>query len=149
VGGYSDDGHNLVKQELKLHPSAQRYEYGTQNEALYHGLGKAVDFVKAIGIKRIERHNRKLGEAFYQGLSEIPGVEVLSPAEEDYRTSLITFKIEGKNYRDIGTAIGEKNMRVRLVGEAGLDAVRVSFHVYNNLEEVGKILEVINHIARA
>lgn len=149
VGGYSDDGHNLVKQELKLHPTAQRYEYGTQNEALYHGLGKAIDFVKSIGIKRIEKHNRELGEAFYQGLSEIPDANILSPVESDYRTSLITFKIEGKNYKEIGKAIGEKNIRVRLVGEAGLDAVRVSFHIYNNLNEVNRILEVIDTIARA
>ena len=53
VGAYSDDGYDIVKLELKLNPTAQRYEYATQNEALFWGMGKGVDFVKTIGLQRI------------------------------------------------------------------------------------------------
>ena len=143
VGAYSDDGYDILKQELKLHPTAQRYEYATQNEALFWGMGKGVDFVKTIGLKKIWEHNRMLAEQFYSGLKNINDVQILSPEEEKYRTSMISFKIIGINYREVASYLSEKRIRVRVVPEANLEGIRVSFHVYNNEEEVERILKGI------
>lgn len=147
VGAYSDDGYDIHKMELTFQPTAQKYEYATQNEALFHGLGRAVDFVNTLGLKRITVHNKQLAERFYQGLETIPGVQILSPAEKAFRTSMITFKIKDKYYREIGSALADKRIRVRQVWEAGLEAIRVSFHVYNNVDDVEVILNEIKAIA--
>jgi len=148
VGAYSDDGFNLRTGDLKLQPTAQRYEYGTQNEALFCGLGKAIEFVTTIGLARIHQHNRKLAERFYAGLQDIPHVVVLSPREEKYRTALISFKIKNHNYQEVGKYLGEKQFRVRVVPEADLEGVRVSFHVYNNESHVDALLEEIRNYTR-
>ncbi|MCX6563830.1 MAG: aminotransferase class V-fold PLP-dependent enzyme, partial [Candidatus Aminicenantes bacterium] len=75
VGASSSASYDIKKNELVLHPTVQRFEYGTQNDALFYALGKAVDFCEMIGLERIWRHNRALAERFYGGLQAIPGVE--------------------------------------------------------------------------
>ena len=149
VGAYSDAGHDILEQSLTFQPTAQRYEYGTQNEALYWGLGDAVDFIQAIGMEAVWQHNRHLAEMFYKGLKEIQGITILSPEEERYRTSLITFKIPRINYRDVTSHMIRNGIRVRPVPEANLEAVRVSFHVYNHEEEVERILHEIRELVKS
>lgn len=144
VGTYSDKGYDIKNLTISLQDSAQRYEYGTQNESLFLGLGAGTQFVRTIGLKRIREHNRKLAELFYSGLKQNAKVEVLSPEEEQYRSSMISFRIPGIKAEDIAGFLSTKSVRVRIVNEAGLNAVRVSFHVYNQEFEVHRILECID-----
>ena len=147
VGTYSDESFDLEKGELVYQSTAQRYEYATQNPALFWGLGKAVDFIKTIGVDRIQKHNNNLAEKFYRGLKEMQQVKILSPEEKEYRTSIISFKIKNKDYKEVGKFLTDKNqIRVRIVPEAGVNGVRVSFHVYNNEEEVIRTLETIKKL---
>ena len=149
VGAYSDAGYNVEKTELKFNPTAQRYEYGTQNESLFYGLEKAVDFIEAIGLERIYQHNTALSEALYSGLSSIPGVEVLSPIEEKYRSSIISFKVKSRDYLEISKYLTSKRIRVRTVHEAGLNGIRVSLHLYNNMDEVNLFLQELRNFIKS
>ncbi|MCP5108228.1 MAG: aminotransferase class V-fold PLP-dependent enzyme [bacterium] len=148
VGAYSDKSNDIEKMSLELHPTAQRYEYGTQNDALFYGLETALEFITAIGVKNIRDHNRHLSEMFYDGLKKIPGVEILSPAEEKYRSPIITFKIKEINNEKILSFLRTKNFRMRNVTEANLGGIRVSFHIYNNEEEVRLLLEAIEEVKK-
>ena len=85
VGAYSSERYDILKNELALQPTAQRFEYGTQNDALFFALGKAAEFVGQIGTDRIWKHNHALAERFYRGLLDLPGAEIVSPAEEAFR----------------------------------------------------------------
>ena len=149
VGAYSDQEYDIRGRKLRLHPTAQRYEYATQNEALFYGLGVAVDFINLIGIPSIWRRNRWLAEMFYRGLCQIPGARVLSPRQEKYRTAMITFKLPGMDYRQAAAYFNEKRIRVRIVPEVGLEAIRVSFHLYNNEADVTRILEEIRRLGKS
>ena len=147
AGAYSSDKYDMAKNELVLHPTAQRYEYGTQNEALFFALGKAVDFVETIGLERIWQHNHALAERFYKGLQEIPGVETVSPEEETYRTSMISFRMKSFEYGKINEHLAKDKLRVRSVNEGGVNCIRVSFHVCNHDGDVTKILESLKKLA--
>jgi selenocysteine lyase/cysteine desulfurase len=146
VGAYSDNGFNTKEGTLNFQSSAQRYEYGTQNELLFFGLHESLKFVNSIGILKIREHNETLSEKFYSDLKNIGSCELLSPEEREYRSSMITFRLPGKNLNEITGAMGKDNIRVRPVGEAGLDGVRVSFHLYNNMEEEEKAIISIKKI---
>jgi len=149
VGAYSVSANDLEKGEITLQDTAQKFEYGTQNESLFHGLKTAAEFLLAIGLEKIREHNRSLAEQFYQGLLKIPDLDILSPAEEQYRSSMITFRLKNKSCQETANYLtGEKKIRVRVVPEAGLNAVRVSFHVYNQDFEVQRILDEIAAITR-
>lgn len=147
VGAYSDDSYDILKKELKFQPTAQRYEYGTQNDTLFFGLQRAVEFIKTIGLERIYAHNRELAEKFLSGLKEIPNVEIFSPTEKKYRTSIISFRIKDMHFRKIGLFLSkEKNIRIRIVPEANLNGIRVSFHIYNNEDDVERILKELKNL---
>jgi len=148
VGAYSDNGYNLRDGTLEFQKSAQRFEYGTQNELLYFGFQASLSFINAIGIDKIRNHNEQLSEAFYDELKNIGNCEVLSPSEREYRSSMITFRIKDKQLNDVTAAMSKDNLRVRPVGEAGLNGVRISFHIYNDRKDLERALESITRIVR-
>lgn len=147
VGAYSSERYDIRKNEFVLHPTAQRYEYGTQNDALFFGLGKALEFIETIGLERIWRHNHALAERFYGGLREIPGVEGLSPQEEAYRSAMIGFRMKTQDYAKINEHLAKDRIRVRSVTEGNLNSIRVSFHICNDDGDVTKILESLSKLA--
>lgn len=56
-------------------------------------------------------------------------------------------RIPGKNLNDITGAMGKDNIRVRPVSEAELNGVRVSFHLYNNLDDVERaVISISNYL---
>jgi len=148
VGAYSDAANDLEKRELTLQPTAQRYEYATQNDALFYGLEEAMDFVQTIGVAAIQKHNRALAEEFYTRLGEPPGIEILSPAEQQYRSAMITFRVAGRKNGKICSELTKRKFRVRSVGEAGLDGIRVSFHVYNDRNQLERLVSEIEKVIK-
>ncbi|HVN58154.1 MAG TPA: aminotransferase class V-fold PLP-dependent enzyme [Bacteroidales bacterium] len=148
VGAYSDNGFSLKDGTLNFQPSAQRFEYGTQNELLYMGMHASLRFINSIGVERIRKHNEELSESFYSQLSQISDCELLSPVERSARSSMITFRLKSKPFGDVTTIMGKDNIRVRPVGEGGMNGVRVSFHLYNDRSDLDRAMESIRKIVK-
>jgi len=68
---------DVAKGTLELSAGAQRYEYGTQNDALFYALGAALDFVQSIAWTESGAQPRD-GGAVLPGLLDMAGVDVLS-----------------------------------------------------------------------
>jgi selenocysteine lyase/cysteine desulfurase len=149
VGAYSDAESNLLARTLTLRPQAQRFEYGTQNNALIYGLEAAADFITGIGPVRMWRRDRDLAERCVSGLGRIGGIELLSPAEAADRTAIVTFRAAGRDNRRVAASLVSKRLRVRSVTEGGLDAVRASFHACNDESEVDRLIVELRDLLRA
>lgn len=147
VGAYSDRSNSLADRALVLRPTAQRFEYGTQNDALVYGLEAALDFVGELGLAAIAAYDRGLADHFVAGLADVPGVQVLSPADPASRSAIVTFRLLGRDNREVADALTRRRHRVRSVTEAGLDAVRASFHVCNTPEQVTELLAAVDDIS--
>ena len=147
VGGGSSTSYDAAKGELVLKQTAERFESGTQNDALFYALGTALDLVETIGVDRIARRCRPLAERFYRGLGEIPGVERLSPEEEAYRTLMIGFRMKTHTNTEIMSHLAKDKIRARPVGEGGLNSIRVSFYLNNRDEDVTAILDSLKKLA--
>lgn len=143
VGAYSDNGFDLAKGSLNLHPTAQRYEYGTVSIPLRFGLGAAIKFLQRIGMENVWKRDQALSTRLFKGLHEIPYIKVLSPASDAERSALITFKHEKLSNGDLQNHLSTYKLRTRGVGEGGLNALRVSTHIYNMYEEVDRTLEAV------
>jgi selenocysteine lyase/cysteine desulfurase len=61
---------------------------------------------------------------------------------------MITFRIPGKSLNDITGPMAKDNIRVRPVGEADLNGIRVSFHLYNNENDLQRALDSIDNILK-
>jgi selenocysteine lyase/cysteine desulfurase len=143
VGAYSDQSNSLATRELTLRSDAQRFEYGTQNDALVYGIEAACDFVQGLGLGTIREHNRQLAESFRSAMARHSHVELLSPADAASRSAIVTFRLPGRDNRQVASALTAKRLRVRSVTEGGLDAVRGSFHVCNTEAHVTMLSDAI------
>jgi len=144
---------------FQLTPCPNRFEGGTQNIAGFIGLGAAVNYVKRIGISKIEKHDRKLTQILYKRLIDLDGTSLYGSPENIY--GIVSFNIDGINPHDLAKILDEtKNICVRsgqhcaipsikhLEARKAGGTVRASFHYYNTTEEVkilGECLEEISN----
>jgi selenocysteine lyase/cysteine desulfurase len=143
VGAYSGNGFDLDKRTFDFTPSAQRYEYGTVSIPLRFGLGAAIRFLQKIGMENVWKRDQALSTRLFTGLKSIPYVTILSPESKMERSALVTFKHEKVPYGDLQRHLDTYKLRTRGVGEGGVNALRISTHLYNMPEEVDRALEAV------
>ena len=141
VGAYSGGDFDFLKGTIAFNPAAQRYEYGTVSAPLRVGLGAAIAFIRKIGIERVWKRDRMLADSLVAGLSGIPDIILLSPAQAEARSAMITIMHRTIGHEKLQAHLDTYNLRTRSVTEGGLNALRISFHVYNTPGEVTRILE--------
>ena len=146
VGAYSPEVYILEEKKLKYQKQAKIVEYATRNTPIIMGIGASLDFFSAIGMEKVAARGRALATYLKDQLSEIEKVELLTPKDPALSGSIVTFKIldDKKSYTDyIGQIKKKYNIRLRPIGEHGLNAIRVSLHVYNTFEQVDRLVEVV------
>jgi selenocysteine lyase/cysteine desulfurase len=151
VGAYSASGaaNMMTTGEFSFTHSAQRYEYGTVNAPLVHGLDTALGFILDLGTEAIWRHDQALAAELKTGLEAL-GADVLSPRKAETHSGIITFRVTGRSYQEVQSFLAEKHsMRTRGIYEGGLDGVRISLHLYNSMEEVQAVLEAVALLMKA
>ena len=148
VGAYSDIHWTLTPQLAEITgyvPTAHRYDYGSQNTALFTGLGAAVDFFNQIGPEKIYSHGKELSQLLYSELKKRDQkIQLLTPEEERSRAMMTGFKFKHLSMDNFVKFAGVKGFRVRQVKESGLDSVRISTHLYNTVTEVENFVEMID-----
>jgi len=141
----------------KLVEGPARFEAGTPDVAAAIGLGAAVDYLNKIGMENIERHEKLLTKQMYDGLTEIPKVEVYGP-EPEHRVGIIPFNVADLNPHDVALALDvSANIMVRsghhcaqplsktVICKPG--TVRASAYLYNTKEEIEKLVSAVKEIA--
>ncbi|HPW17348.1 MAG TPA: aminotransferase class V-fold PLP-dependent enzyme [Candidatus Aminicenantes bacterium] len=122
----------------KLDPSGQR------SDAALDALGEALDFNTRIGKSRIERRIKVLAARLKQGLAEVPGVKVHTPADPYLSAGLTAFSMGGGLEPKLVDFVREKyNLVVRTTGnaKAGTYGIRVSTPIYVSTKEVDMVVE--------
>jgi selenocysteine lyase/cysteine desulfurase len=149
VGAYSSGDFDLCGQ-LVYTQGARRHEYGTRNAASVVALAEAARFQNAIGRVRIAAHGRALADHLMAALQELPRVKLLTPSRSDMRAAMVTFAVEGHSASAVFAHLMEtQRLRCRPVTEAGLDAVRVSLHVFNTREHGERVAAALAQLTRA
>jgi len=116
---------------------ARRYEYGTLNFEGIYALDAALDYIDAIGIKRIEEHNLTLTRMLRDRLSE-QGVKFFSP--EGTKSSILTFFVDDE--KDVWRKLREREIFITARRWKG-GQIRVSPHFYNNEEDIGTFVDAV------
>jgi len=142
-----------------LDEAPMRFEAGTPAIAEIIGLGAAVDYLQKIGMGNVENYERRLTKQMYEGLSEIPKVEVYGP-EPEGRVAIVPFNVGELNPHDVALALDvSANIMVRsghhcalpltknLIHKRG--TVRASGYFYNTKEEIDKFVSAVEKIAQS
>lgn len=147
VGAYSDNGYNLPD-EFSYNPAVQRHEYGTRDASAVLGIETALKLQEKIGRQRIAKHGKALVDACREALVDVPGLEILTPSHPDMYNSIITFRLAGKKTGDVTNSLtNDYNLRCRKVSERGLNAIRISWHVYNDASQIDRLASAVKAIA--
>lgn len=146
VGAYSDTGFDLVAGTFNRLRPASASEYGTRSTPVLLGVAAAMDFLTTIGVDNAAARAAYLANRLRAGISPLNGVEILTPVEPGSSAAILAFKLpeDGGNPWDWCNLLRrEHSMRLRPVGEAGLNAVRASTDVFNSEAEVDRLVEVL------
>lgn len=108
-------------------------------------------------MNRVATWNRQLTARALERLGEVPGITIYGPREAARRTSLVAFNIEGHDPMDLARALNRAGVESRagchcatLAHHAlGLNpsaSCRLSFYIYNTLEEVDDAVDALADI---
>jgi selenocysteine lyase/cysteine desulfurase len=107
----------------------------------------ACAFMDGIGMDRVRERGLELAHRLESGLSAIDGIEILTPPETGLRGSILTFRTDLMPFRDLYQRLSrDHHLRIRIVTEVDLNAIRISLHVFNNEEEVDRVIEGVRSV---
>jgi cysteine desulfurase/selenocysteine lyase len=129
-----------------------KFEAGTQNVSGAIGLGKAIDYLKNLGMENIAEYERELIDYALPKLLGIKGLTVYGPQDSTAHNAVISFNFSNLHPHDVATAFDMDGVAVRaghhcaqpLMKYLGVVAtVRASFYFYNTKADVDKLLQAI------
>jgi len=128
--------------EIRFHPTAQRYEPGVLNVAGIYGMRAAIELINAHGIDRVAARLLEL-KAHLLAQIEPLGYEVLGPREGPTATGITTFRHPERDHAALFAALERAGIVASLRHRAGLDYLRFSPHLYNTEAELDRAVEVL------
>lgn len=129
-----------------------KFEAGTPNMAGAIGLAAAIDYLEAIGMDAIERHEQELIAYVFPKLQAIEGLKIYGSQDLAKRSGVISFNLGDLHPHDLATALDYEGVAVRaghhcaqpLIQYLEVPATaRASFYLYNTKEDCDKLVEAL------
>jgi len=138
----TEEPFELKPTELTYAMTAKKFEYSTSNYASMKGLAEAIRYLQRIGVKRVYDYVLKLTGSLIQSLSNVKGVKVITPREEERRAGIVTIRFKKADYMEVAKKLGDRGIIV----SPRFESVRMSPHVYNSQEDISKASEELKKI---
>lgn len=137
--------------------SAQ-FEAGTPNVIGAVGLAEAARYLTRLGMENVAAHSCALAHRMIDGLSEIDGVSVTTPADDEL-VGAVSFTVDGVHPHEVAYFLDEAAAIMVRSGEhccqplmqriasAGGGTVRASVYCYNTEDDVDLLVATVEEIA--
>ena len=128
-----------------------KYEAGTPPLVEAHGLGIALDYMNTIGVKNIFEHEKELSKYALSKMRAMEFVEIYGNGND--KSSIISFNLKNVHAHEVASFLDVEGIAIRaghhccqpLMRHLGVNATsRVSFGVYNTIQEVDIFIEALN-----
>jgi cysteine desulfurase/selenocysteine lyase len=137
-----------------------QFEAGTPAIEATVGFGAAVDFLRQVGLQRIEAHCRVLCRLAKKRLRSMRGVQVLGPpADSDKEVGPVSFTVDGlpahliaRGLSDLANVCVRSGFHCAQPLHAALRSpasVRMSFYVYNQPGELDRCFDALDRLLAA
>jgi selenocysteine lyase/cysteine desulfurase len=119
---------------FELSPTARRFESGTPSIPNVYGAVPGFQLLQTIGMDEVARHIRSLTQQLLRSASEM-GIVAKTPA--DSAGPLVVLQSR------------DSTLLVQMLAESGIvasnryDGLRISFHVYNTMDDVDAVTEML------
>lgn len=141
--GGGDMIEQVTFEKTSYNPPPLKFEAGTPMIAEVIGLGAALTYLSGLGLRVIHEWEQELLTYATRKLQEISGLRIIGTAPE--KGALISFVVDGAHALDIGTLLDLHGIAVRTGHHCAQPILhrykanattRISFGLYNNLEDV-------------
>lgn len=131
-----------------------KFEAGTPDYVATHGLATALDYLSALGMDNIQRHEQDLTRYATQQLETIDGMRIFGHSTD--KDAVVSFLVGDIHHLDLGTLLDRLGIAVRtghhcaqpLMARLGISGtVRASFGLYNTREEVDALVAGVRRVA--
>ena len=132
-----------------------KFEAGTPHIEGAIGLAEAINFFSQYDIKDVFAHEQELLQLATKKLKEIPEIQIFGEAKEN--AAILSFNLKGVHHADVGQILDKMGIAVRighhctqpLLRKFGMTGtVRVSFSIYNNTEDVERLVLAVEKAKR-
>jgi cysteine desulfurase/selenocysteine lyase len=137
-------------QTYQLRPDASRFEIGAHHAALSAaGLAGALSVFNEVGVDRIAEHVLALGDRLAAGL-RAQGLAIVTSLERAHRSGIITFRAGAAPADDVALRdfLLARDVMVSVRFTSGVGGVRVSLHVFNDEDDVDRLLAAVDEWRR-
>jgi cysteine desulfurase / selenocysteine lyase len=121
-----------------LRPDARRFEVATLPFHDFSGFAASVEMLLEVGVENVTRHTEMLLEPVLDWLRRADGVELVSADDPGRRSAILSFRTPRVDrvfdrLAAAGVTCGKRE-----------GAIRLSPHLYNDAEDLARVLEVLD-----
>jgi cysteine desulfurase/selenocysteine lyase len=133
-----------------------KFEAGTQPIAEAVGFGAALDYVSAVGLDAIARHEHELAAYALERLADVPRIDIYGPPA-DRRAGIVSFNLDGIHPHDVAQILDSEGVAIRgghhctqpLMRRLGVAATnRASFYLYTTPEEIDRLVDGLRKVLK-
>lgn len=121
-------------QHIDLSPSARRFESGSPSVPNVYAAMPGFQLLQEIGMENVAAHVRKLTQSLLNAALEL-GIRAKTPA--DSAGPLVVLQSKDSNL------LVQKLAESDIVASNRHDGLRIAFHVYNTMDDVKAVMEVL------
>jgi cysteine desulfurase/selenocysteine lyase len=134
-----------------------KFEAGTPAIAEAIGLGAAVDYLNALGMHNVRKHEIELTTYAFKRLSQVEGLRIYGPHDPTARGGVVAFTLGDIHPHDIASVLDHEGIAIRaghhcampLHQKLGLSATaRASFYVYTRPSEIDRLAEALDKVRK-
>jgi len=133
----------LHRGKLAYKELPDRFQAGFRNYAGLAGLESSADYILGHGLENIRRKVIRLANVLRDELQRVPGVTLYGPDEEERRTSIVSFSIDGFEPGYVVQRLERDDvvLAVREIMERKI--IRASPHLFNSEREMLRVAELV------
>ncbi|MCR5600998.1 MAG: cysteine desulfurase [Ruminococcus sp.] len=151
-------GGNMIKdvtfERTIYNPAPNKFEAGTGSIADAVGLGAALEYLNAIGMTEVNRHEHELLVYAMKEMQKINGLHLIGTATN--KASVLSFVLDGVGNEAVGQRLNELGIAVRtghhcaqpILRHFGLEGtVRPTLALYNSFNDIDRLVQGIRTLA--
>jgi cysteine desulfurase/selenocysteine lyase len=127
-----------------------KFEAGTPNISGAVGLGAATEYLLALGMDRVLRHETELLGYLVEKLAAIDGIRLIGTAE--HKASVQSFMLDEIHPHDVGTILDHQGVAIRTGHHCAMPVMdffeiagtaRASLALYNNRQDIDRLADAL------
>ncbi|MEM3403384.1 MAG: aminotransferase class V-fold PLP-dependent enzyme [Nitrososphaeria archaeon] len=142
AGWRSKEDHEVFEPlKLSFKKTARKFEYGGMPYSAIYGFTRSLKYISDLEVDNINNHVIGITQELMEGLKNL-GANLFTPFNRHQRAGIVTAKFDNL---DADTLLNELKEEKIIISKR-FGALRFSPHIYNNKEDVEKVIHLIKKV---